>query len=83
MSVGKWGPCDSGSRAKIHPGKVSIETVCRWLLELGFTVYEKGTYVDGNEESDVVDYRKSFLCKLSCLGFLNGNNAPTPEAAQS
>ena len=68
-----------------YPRRVSVETARKWLLELGFTVMEhkKGTYVDGHERSDVVEYRKTFLRRLCALGFLNKTNAPTPEAAES
>ena len=41
---------------------------------------KKGTYVDGHERSDVVEYRAQFLRKMVALGFLNRENAPTPEA---
>ena len=45
--------------------------------------HKKGTYVDGHERQDVVEYRHKFLRRLCALGFLNKTNAPTPEAAQS
>ncbi len=72
----------------LEPGylrKVSLETARKWLMELEFTVLEhkKGTYVDGHERSDVVEYRQTFLRRLCSLGFLNKNNAPTPKGAQS
>ena len=41
---------------------------------------KKGTYVDGHERSDVVQYRAKFLRKMIALGFLNRDNAPTHEA---
>ena len=68
-----------------YPRHISIETARRWLIELGFVVKEhkKGTYVDGHERSDVVEYRKTFLRRLCALGFLNETNAPTPECAES
>ena len=64
------------------PRKVSCETARKWLHELGFSVIDakKGTYVDGHERSDVVEYRARFLRKMVALGFLNQENAPTPEA---
>ena len=40
-------------------------------------------YVDGHERFDVVEYRQTFLRQLCALGFLNNNNAPTSEAADS
>ena len=41
-----------------YPRRISFETARKWLLELGFTVMEhkKGTYVDGHERPDVVQY---------------------------
>ena len=39
----------------------------------------KDTYVDGHKRSDVVEYRATFLRKMIALGFLNRDNAPTPE----
>ncbi len=70
-----------------YPRKISVETSRKRLLEMGFSVldHKKGTYmyVDGHERSDVVEYRQSFLRKLCGLGFLNKNNALTPEAVKS
>ena len=68
-----------------YPRRISVETARKWLLELGFTVMEhkKGTYVDGHERPDVVQYRSKFLRLLCALGFLNKHNAPTPEAVDS
>ena len=56
-----------------YPRRVSVETARKWLLELGFTVmdHKKGTYVDGHERPDVVEYRKTFLRRLCALGFLS------------
>lgn len=48
------------------PRKVSIETARKWLHELGFNK-KKGTFVDGHERDDVVEYRATFLW---VLGFL-------------
>ena len=61
------------------PRKVSVETSRKWMIELGFSVVckKKGTYVDGHERDDVVEYRKTFLRRMVYLGFLN---APTEEA---
>lgn len=45
------------------PHKVSCETARKWLHELGFSIIDekKGTYVDGHEREDVVEYRGQFL----------------------
>lgn len=68
-----------------YPRRITVETAHKWLLALGFSVMEhkKGTYVDGHERDDVVQYRKKFLRQLCALGFLNQSNAPTEEAAAS
>ena len=52
------------------------------MHELGFEVVvkRKGTFVDGHERADVVQYRSNFLRKMVGLGFLNQDNAPTEEA---
>ena len=52
------------------------------MHELGFEVVskKKGTFVDGHEREDVVEYRIKFLRRMVCLGFLNPDNAPTEEA---
>ena len=54
------------------PCKVSSETARKWLHELGFSMIDakKGTYVDGHEREDVVEYRGQFLRKMIGLGFL-------------
>lgn len=64
------------------PRKVSSETARKWLHELGFSVIDakKGTYVDGHEREDVVEYRGQFLRKMIGLGFLKRENILTPEA---
>ena len=64
------------------PRHISVETGRKWLHELGFQIldHKKGTYVDGHERSDVVEYRSSFLRKMFTLGFLNKDNALTAEA---
>jgi hypothetical protein len=66
-----------------YPRKISVSTACRWLHNLGFEVIrkKKGTYVDGHERNDVVEYRKKYLRKMCAIGFLNKSNAPTTEAA--
>ena len=43
---------------------------------------KKGTFVDGHEREDVVEYRKKFLRRMFILGFLNPSNAPTEEPKQ-
>ena len=67
------------------PRKIGLETARTWLHELGFSkiTAKKGTYVDGHEREDVVEYRNKFLRKMVSLGFLNNENAPTPEASQA
>ena len=40
----------------------------------------KGTFVDGHEREDVVEYRNLFLQKMASLGFLNSKNTPTEQA---
>ena len=46
-------------------GKETISENCarHWLQRLGYelTTVKKGIYVDGHEQPDVVDYRKTFL----------------------
>lgn len=61
---------------------MSCEIARKWLHELGFSIIDvkKGTYVDGHEQEDVVEYRGQFLRKMIGQGFLNRDNAPTPEA---
>ena len=44
---------------------------------------KKGTFVDGHEREDVVDYRNKFLRRMVSLGFLNKDNAPTEEAKKA
>ena len=54
------------------PRRVSIETARCWLHELGFSVMraQKGTFVDGHEREDVVEYRNKFIRRMVGLGFL-------------
>ena len=65
----------------LEPG-FPVETARKWLHELGFEVVakKKGTFVDGHERKDVVEYRTKFLRKMIGLGFLNDSNVPTEEA---
>ena len=46
---------------------ISERQAVRWLRLLGFTRKEhsKGTYVDGHERADVVQYREQFLQRIS------------------
>ena len=64
------------------PRCIHLETARKWMHEMGFQVltHKKGTFVDGHERADVVEYRKKFLRKLIGLGFLNSSNAPSEEA---
>ena len=43
----------------MRPAVISERTACRWLHRLGFHFkeYKKGTYCDGHERADVVEYR--------------------------
>ena len=45
-----------------YPRKVSVQTARKWMHELGFEVVvkKKGTFVDGHERSDVVEYLRIF-----------------------
>ena len=64
------------------PRKVGLETARQWMHKIGFEVLiaKKGSFVDGHEWDDVVEYRKVFLRRMVALGFLNRENAPTDEA---
>ena len=64
-----------------YPRRLSIATALHWLHNLGFQVMKKkkGTYVDGHERKDVIDYRQKFLRKMVANGFLNKNNMPMPS----
>ena len=55
------------------------------MHEMGFEVLvaKKGTFVDGHERGDVVEYRKTFLRRMVSLGFLNQTNAPSEEAKKA
>ena len=48
-----------------YPRKIGLETARKWMHELGFEVVtkKKGTFVDGHEREDVVDYHKKFYVK--------------------
>ena len=45
--------------------------------------HKKGTYVDGHERSDIVEYGQKFLRKMFSLGFLNKDNAASPTAQEN
>ena len=66
------------------PRKISVDTARRWLHHLDFKVLDRknGVYIDGHEREDVVAYRKEFIQKMVSIGFINKDNAPTPQAAQ-
>ena len=67
-----------------YPRRNFLATARRWLHNLGFRVIkkQKGTYVDGHERSDVVEYRKKYLRKMIAVGFLNESNAPTENVTK-
>ena len=54
-----------------YPRRVSVTTALRWLHNLGFQVIKKkkGTYVDGHEREDVIEYRQKFLKKWLLMAF--------------
>ncbi len=68
MTVGmfcQWVNDDLFPNETLGPGfprKVAVETTRKWMHELGFEVVtkKKGTFVDGHEREDVVEYRKKF-----------------------
>ena len=68
-----------------YPRSVSVETVRRWLHELGFEIItpRKGIFIDGHERQDVVDYRKEFLRRMVKIGFIHFTSAPTETAQLS
>lgn len=45
------------------PRSISVITATRWLHHLGYRLksHKKGTYVDGHEREDVVEYRSKYL----------------------
>ena len=67
------------------PRRIHRETACLWMHKMGFEVlsHKKGTFVDGHERQDVVEYRKKFLRRLVGLGFLNSENSPTEAAKEA
>ena len=67
------------------PRKIAVETVHKWLHQLGFEVLtvRKGIFIDGHECEDVVLYRKEFLRRMVKIGFLHFTNAPTQTSAMA
>ena len=68
-----------------YPRKVCLETSRKWLHYLGFEVLtvSKGIFIDGHERDDVVQARKTFLRKMTKIGFLHFTTAPTDDAARA
>ena len=68
-----------------YPRKVCLETSRKWLHYLGFEVLtvSKGIFIDGHERDDVVQARKTFLRKMTKIGFLHFTTAPTDYAARA
>ena len=61
-SFAKWVSCDlhnDESLGLMGPAAITERTARRWLHVLGFRYkeYKKGTYTDGHERPDVVEYR--------------------------
>ena len=52
------------------PRQISVETTRQWMHKLGFEVMlkRKGTFVDGHERVDVVEYHKKFFRQTVSLG---------------
>jgi hypothetical protein len=50
----------------IGPFEISESTSLRWLLRLRMTFdeYRRGSYVDGHERDDVVQYTSEFLKRM-------------------
>ena len=46
--------------------QISLRCAYRWMHKMGFRYgrYQKGTFVDGHERPDVVEFRKLFLKKM-------------------
>ena len=60
---------NNGGLRELHeyaPDQVSLETVRRWMIYLGFHAaqHSKGYYVDGHERNDVVEHRIRYLTQL-------------------
>ena len=63
-----------------YPRFISVRTATRWLRKLGFRIitHKKGSYVDGHERSDVVEYRSKYLKQLSDL---RSTHLPSPPCS--
>ena len=91
LTIGKfchWVNNDLLPNETLEPGfprKISVETGRKWMHNMGFkvTAKKKGTYVDGHEREDVVQYGAIFLRCMVSLGFLSASNAPTDEARKA
>ena len=46
-------------------------------------VHKKGTFADGHERPDLVQYRSKCLRRVCAINFLNKHNASTREAVDS
>ena len=68
-----------------YPRKVCLETSRKWLHYLGFEVLtvSKGIFIDGHERDDVVQTRKTFLQKMTKIGFLHLITSPTDDVARA
>ena len=58
--------CDLPDNA---PTQISLRCAYRWMHKMGFQYlrYKKGTFVDGHDREDVVQYRGMFLRKMNAL----------------
>ena len=58
--------CDLPENA---PTRISLRCAYRWMHKMGFRYlrYKKGTFVDGHDREDVVEYRGMCLRKLNVL----------------
>ena len=66
------------------PTKITVETARKWMLELGSMLKKKkGTFINGHQRDDVVEYRKTFFRQMVALGFLNEACAPTDNAKKT
>ena len=81
INFGKWVNKSLLPNSTLEPGypwKVSVETARRWLHQLGIKIItpRKGIFIGGHKCEDVVEYRKTFLCRMVKIGFLHFTNAP-------
>ena len=57
---------------------------CNLVFRDKHVLYQKkGVCIDGLEREDVVKYRSKFIRKMVAMGFINEENAPTPEVKPS